>query len=304
MHWATYRLSGRRATPPGRIDVEPGYVGPVDLKAASDRLGVHYQTAYRWVRDGSLAATRVGNSYDIQTEVVDQLRALRSRPSGPPRAVQVRSWRAQSRRLHDLLVAGEDLPARRLIERLQEGGIDTVTLCEELLAPALRTCGEEWADGRLSIAEEHRATAICERLVARLTVHPRGRPRGVAVVCTPLGESHALPAAMASLCLRADRWRVHHLGTEVPAADLLALADSVGADLVVLSITYPRPGTAAEATRQAGEQAGVRMLLGGPSLSLRDLLQRARTSRQRQGLGAGPALSDVAVEPFRGRHGP
>ena len=250
----------------------------MDLKAASDRLGVHYQTAYRWVRDGSLAATKVGTSYEIDTDVVERLRDRRSEPAAPPRAMQVRSWDAHAQRLHDLIVAGEDLPARRLVERLHGGGVDTVTMCEELFSPALRACGEEWADGRLSIAEEHRATAICERLLARLTTHPRGRPRGVAVVCTPPGETHALPAAMASVCLRADRWRVHDLGTGVPAADLLALAKAVDADRVVLSVTHPKSLDAAETTRDAGERAGLRVLVGGPGLSLRDLLHRARTT--------------------------
>jgi excisionase family DNA binding protein len=248
----------------------------VDLKTASDRLGVHYQTAYRWVRDGSLAANRVGTSYEIEPDVVERLRARRSQPTAPPRAMQVRSWDAQSRRLHDLLVAGEDLPARRLVERLHDGGVDTVTLCEELFTPALRTCGDEWARGRLSIAEEHRATAICDRLLARLTTHPRGRPRGVAVVCTPPGETHALPAAMASVCLRADRWRVHHLGTEVPAADLAAMTGAVDADLVVFSVTLASAGGGADAVLEAGARDGVKVLVGGPGRNLRDLLRRAR----------------------------
>jgi glycerate-2-kinase len=32
-----------------------GRTPPVNLKQAAARLGVHYQTAYRWVRSGDLA---------------------------------------------------------------------------------------------------------------------------------------------------------------------------------------------------------------------------------------------------------
>lgn len=37
----------------------------MNLKVAARRLGVHYQTAYRWVRSGELIAVRTGGSYEI-----------------------------------------------------------------------------------------------------------------------------------------------------------------------------------------------------------------------------------------------
>ena len=54
--------------------------------------------------------------------------------------------------------------------------------------------GANWAAGSLSIAEEHRASAICERLLAIRSQQPPGRPRGTAVAATPPGERHGLPA--------------------------------------------------------------------------------------------------------------
>lgn len=37
----------------------------MNLKQAALRLGVHYQTAYRWVRSGELVAVKVGNRYEV-----------------------------------------------------------------------------------------------------------------------------------------------------------------------------------------------------------------------------------------------
>ena len=37
----------------------------MNLKTAALRLGVHYQTAYRWVRSGQLVAVKVGAGYEI-----------------------------------------------------------------------------------------------------------------------------------------------------------------------------------------------------------------------------------------------
>ena len=49
----------------------------MNLKAASQRLGVHYQTAYKWVRSGSLTAIRVGGRYEVSEAAIAQLLANR-----------------------------------------------------------------------------------------------------------------------------------------------------------------------------------------------------------------------------------
>jgi len=98
------------------------------------------------------------------------------------------------------------------------------------------------------------------------------------VVCTPSGEEHALPAAMAALCLRADRWQVHHLGTQVPAPDLIALLGAVKADLLVLSVCHPGLDGSTDAVAGAAREAGVPVLVGGPDRSLRQLVELARSS--------------------------
>lgn len=250
----------------------------MDLRSAAERLGVHYQTAYRWVREGSLRGVKIGPTYEITEEEVERFSAERARPTPPPRTTVVRSWGVQQDRLHRLLVEGDELGARQLVERLQVGGLELLTVCEELLTPVLARIGNDWAEGRITVAVEHRAAAICERLIARLAVHPRGRPRGVAVVCTPSGEEHSLPSAMATLCLRADRWQVHHLGTQVPVPDLLALVRAVKADILVLSVCNPALDGSIDVTAAAVRDAGVNVLVGGPGRPLRELVELARAS--------------------------
>lgn len=250
----------------------------MDLQSAADQLEVHYQTAYRWVRNGSLRAVKVGASYDIAEDEVERFAAERARPTPPPQTTVVRSWPGQQDRLHKLLLEGDELGVRQLVERLSEGGIDVLVLCEELLTPVLALVGADWAGGRISVAVEHRASAICERVLARIAVHPRGRPRGVAVVCTPPGEEHALPAAMATVCLRHDRWQVHHLGTQVPVPDLLALLAAVKASLLVLSVCNPSLNDSVDDASRGAAEAGVRVLVGGAGQTLGQLVHLARSS--------------------------
>jgi excisionase family DNA binding protein len=50
----------------------------LNLKTAARRLGVHYQTAYRWVRSGQLVAVKVGSGYEISDAALDQFLARRA----------------------------------------------------------------------------------------------------------------------------------------------------------------------------------------------------------------------------------
>jgi excisionase family DNA binding protein len=246
--------------------------GSLDLTEAARELGVHYQTAYGWVRQGTLRAAKVGKSYRVERGDLERF-ARRRNAGRPPRVIQVRDWGHQIDRLHTALTDGDERSAREIVERLANGGVSPVELCHELLAPVLRRIGEDWATGIGTVAGEHRASAICERLLARLPTR-RTRVRGVAVVATPAGEHHALPALMAAIALRWDGWRVHHLATDLPAPDLARFLETERPDLLVLSTTMPA-GPPANAARGAAEALGVPVLTGRSGQRLSDLVEAA-----------------------------
>lgn len=245
----------------------------MNLQEAADRLEVHYQTAYRWVRQGVLHATKVASAYEVSLEEVDRFGKARLAPAAPPDRLHVRNWDDQISNLMVFLRAGEELEARLLVDRLFEGGVSTIEICEKLLTPTLRTFGEEWHDGSLTIAQEHRATAIIERMLGRLSGHPRGRPRGTVVVATPPNESHAIPALMAALVLRDDRWKVHHLGGGLSIEETSRMAQEVSADLVVFSPMIADP---TETLLAELKSVHTRVLVGSPGSTLSDLITQAR----------------------------
>ena len=250
----------------------------MQLRDAAEALGVHYQTAYGWVRQGVLPARKTPRGYEVSESHVRELIAKRTAGAEPPQEVQVRDWAAQADRLYAALVAGDESRARQDFGRLA-AGVPLSGLCDRLVAPALHRIGADWAAGEASIAVEHRATAICERLIAAHVHQPAGRPRGVAVTTTPPGERHALPAMMAAACLREDRWQVHHLAADLPVSEVVGLAADTGASLVVLS---PVTATAARAAgREAREIRQLlphaRVLAGRPGATLSRLRELART---------------------------
>jgi MerR family transcriptional regulator, light-induced transcriptional regulator len=259
----------------------------MNLQEAADRLGVHYQTAYRWVREGRLTAMKVGATYEVTPEELDHFLLRRTVPVAPPERVKVRSWDQHRDTLYASLIDGNELEARNIVDRLHELNVPLIELCEELLAPTMRRVGDAWHDGTVSIAEEHRATAITERLLARVSTNPRGRPRGTALVVAAPGDQHSLPSAMAALVLRDERWKVHHLGGQLPIKELLEFARKVDADLVVLSLTFqpPQPERTYNGTRDisglvdALEAQGHRVLLGGPGRTLSELIELAKSKQ-------------------------
>ena len=243
------------------------------LREVADFLGVHYQTAYRWVRQGLLPARKVGRSYQVNIADVQSLGVQRAAGMPPRPEVRVRNWQPQADRFYDALVVGEERLAQTRLERLA-AGVPFIELCERVVAPSLRRLGDDWAAGDVTIAVEHRASAICERLIAPLAARqPRGRPRGVAVTATPPGERHGLPALMAAGTLREDHWLVQHLATDLPANEVGRLADDVAARLVVLSAATVEGADrgAAEAAQLAQAYPGVLVLAGRPGESLYDL---------------------------------
>jgi len=252
----------------------------MQLGEAADALGVHYQTAYAWVRQGSLPARKQGRVYEVEDAGVRALAARRNAGSAPAREVAVRDWPAQADQLYAAIADGEETHARHWLGRLAAGATLT-DLCERVIAPALRRIGDDWASGRVTIAQEHRASAICERLIARHAGQQGGRPLGRAVVATPPGERHGLPALMAAACLREDRWLVHHLATDLPVAEVTRLAAAVDADLVVFSSATPEGARRARfaARDVAAEDPRPLALAGRPGDSLRDLIRLARDAR-------------------------
>jgi MerR family transcriptional regulator, light-induced transcriptional regulator len=257
----------------------------MNLQEAADRLGVHYQTAYRWVREGRLTAIKVRSSYEVTEEELSTFVSQRSLPSGPPERVTVRNWEHHQARLNETLIDGDELESRAIVDRLAELHVPLIELCECLLGPAIRQVGEAWHRGDVSISVEHRATAIVERVLARVSTNPRGRPRGTAVVVAAPGDMHSLPGAMAALVLRDDRWKVHHLGSNLPVHEIVDFSKSVEAELVVLSMTFQHeydengPYEGLHDVRglvRLLESNGHRVMLGGPGKSLTDLVEQAR----------------------------
>ncbi len=249
----------------------------VDLQGAADELGVHYQTAYKWVRTGKLPARLVGGRYLVGRDDIAAMAERRAAPRSPTPPTAKRMARAADR-AHDALVIGDEPEVRQLARGLVDEGASIVDVIQEVLVPPLVRIGAEWHAGRLTIWVEHRASAIVERLLGELSPNPRGRRRGTAMVAAVSGDHHSLPTSMAAVALRDDNWTVEHLGADMPPDELVRFCTEHDIDVAVLSSTNPDTAALAAETAQRLRDAGTPVVLGGPGRTLDDLVDSVRSA--------------------------
>ena len=125
---------------------------------------------------------------------------------------------AAARRLEGRLVAGDEAGAWAIVEgRLGSGSSPDEILLDEL-GLAMRSVGEGWEAGDYTVDDEHRASGVATRVVARLGARftKRGPKRRSVILGTPPHELHGLPTAMAANVLRGHGYDVVDLGADVP----------------------------------------------------------------------------------------
>ena len=164
---------------------------------------------------------------------------------------------------------------------------DLDTLAREVLIPALRDLGNDWANGIVSVAQEHFAVHL---LRGRLMAMARGWDQGFGprvVLACPEGELHDVSLILFGLLLRRRGWRVTFLGANTPLEDVLHTQEHVPADFTVLfaaawaehqafaagmaaRATHPFALGGASAPTATGH-LGVRALLGDPAAAADEL---------------------------------
>lgn len=165
-----------------------------------------------------------------------------------------------------LILAGDRAGAHDVAKRcLQLYGVAFVY--ERLVTAAMREVGELWCADRISVADEHLATATAAAAVLALYPHipwPAVRTGRVIIAC-PQGEQHGFGARLVADLLALDGWADFLLGADVPHDALVRKAAELSPTVVALSVTLPSNLAASrklmDRLRNAGTSA--KILLGG-----------------------------------------
>ncbi|MEM7801289.1 MAG: MerR family transcriptional regulator, partial [Chloroflexota bacterium] len=112
----------------------------------------------------------------------------------------------------------------------------TETVCFELLQQALSEIGIGWYEGRITVQQEHFASALAiRRLETMVAATPAPTRNGRILAACPSEERHTFSLLLITLLLRRNGWDVIYLGANVPAARLEPTLATASPHIVILA---------------------------------------------------------------------
>lgn len=117
--------------------------------------------------------------------------------------------------------------------------VAATTVIRDVLLPYLHSIGVRWADGQVSVAQEHFATTFID---SRLLGLARGWDRGLGpralLACAP-GEQHTFGLIAFGIALHQLGWRITYLGADTPIPALAQAAIRVQPRLTAIAAHIP-----------------------------------------------------------------
>ncbi|NNE96829.1 MAG: helix-turn-helix domain-containing protein [Acidimicrobiales bacterium] len=198
----------------------------LSLHEVADRLGVHYMTAYKYVRVGDLPARQDGRRWMVDELDLEAFQNQDGSTPPGPATVTVEDLRVR-------MEVGDEEGAWDLL--VSAGAhISPLAAQQDLIAPALRETGQRWADGRGTIAQEHIATVVATRLISRLgNPTRRGRRVGTVLIACPPGDTHTLATAFFANLVRGEGVNAVDLGRAASPETILDAADRADGNVAV-----------------------------------------------------------------------
>ncbi|MCU1452320.1 MAG: cobalamin-binding protein [Acidimicrobiales bacterium] len=161
------------------------------------------------------------------------------------------------------VIDGDVDGARRLgIQLLRAHPAERIIL--DVLVPTQGLVGRRWETSRLSVADEHVATAVTDAVLAQVAAAIPAATGGllVALACAE-GDWHSMPARMATELLRARGLQVRFLGASLPAADLAAYLAQLRPAALCLTCSVPSCLPGALRSIAAAHGADTPVMAGG-----------------------------------------
>jgi len=177
----------------------------------------------------------------------------------------------------EALLEGDYPRAMDLALAARERAGSRVAVFVDLLQPAQYEIGDRWYRGEIKVEDEHRATAVAQRVTESLPPTPSANPvpRTARCLMAAMGdEQHVLGLRQLELAFMDDGWPVVRIG---PRAQVDVLADEVrGTDpsLVCISAGYLSSTTPVRRAIAAVKELRIPVLVGGSAFNRSPLLWR------------------------------
>lgn len=175
------------------------------------------------------------------------------------------------RRYLAAVLAGRRRDAFAVADAAVDEGLGIRELYLDVFQPVLREIGRLWQENRITVADEHLATAITQAAMARLydRVFLDGREGAGPLLLAACAEQERHELGLRMLCdvLEMEGWDTVFLGASVPVEDLVGMVVERRPAVVALSAAIaphlPRVREAIGAIRRAVPRDGPVIAVGG-----------------------------------------
>jgi methanogenic corrinoid protein MtbC1 len=167
------------------------------------------------------------------------------------------------------ILNGQRQAALNVVEEALRTGHAPVDIYVNVFADALHRVGNLWEQNKISVAQEHMATAVTQYAIASIypKLLPDGPLRGEMVVTGVAGELHQIGANLVADAMESKGWSVRFLGSNTPLPAVLQTIRENSAEVLCISTTLvANLPAAAELIRSVANQQKERtprIILGG-----------------------------------------
>lgn len=140
------------------------------------------------------------------------------------------------------LIAGDKNEALSIMNNLLDTGKNLIDIEMHVMQPALYSIGKKWQENKITVTQEHIATAIVQALMTvglQKSRPPALNANKVLLACVA-GNQHAIGLRMVSDAFQLLGWNIKYLGANVSTPVILEQILNEKPDLVGLSVSFPQ----------------------------------------------------------------
>ena len=206
---------------------------------------------------------------DIPEEFRNDPKVLSLLASCNPKDIKKReeSTKKYLQKLYKKLLEGDLQECVKIYDEYRKN-FNSVEFLEKILKPVMYKIGENWKDGKISIAEEHVASNVAQSLVKFIMEQvTSSNTKKKILICVPIGEEHHLGCDVLETFLTVKGFKVFNMVGSVPTEIILEFIKNNNPDVIFVSITLEDNLRAGDRlVKKIKDKFSIPVLIGGYAL--------------------------------------
>ncbi len=211
-------------------------------------FGVNVSTIKRWVDKGMLPAQKTTGGHRRISKVELQ-KFIKNYPKLSNQSYTLSRLLKNKEindslwpKFYDYLKKSDTAIAQKFIEQLFLKNYPVIKILENIFTPTLIKIGNDWAQNKISIFEEHQMSFILRlQLFALEQIIPEPNNQAPkAILACAEGDHHEIPLQMIAVLLKANGWKNYILGINISVTEIIKAAKKIQPHFIGITNTYSK----------------------------------------------------------------